>query len=124
VRTRTVAVAGMLVLSPAGCSSGTCSDPDQRPREVTRPEVPQAEDDVANLLVDIPGALPETTRVTVTFDSDLALDVEVPGRSTECATEAVSRDGYRVDPGPIALAVTTGAGGQEELALAVRDRPR
>jgi hypothetical protein len=120
---RTVAVAGLLVLSPAGCSSGTCSDPDPQPRELTRPEVPRAADDAANLLVDISGALPESTRVTVTFEGDLALDVELPSASTACATDAVSRYGYRVDPGPVTVVVST-AGEQERLALTVRDQPR
>src|SRR5688500_1067846 len=110
VRMRAAAVAGLLVFSPAGCSSGTCSDPDPQPREVTRPGVPQADDDAANLLVDISGALPEPTRVTVTFDGDLALDVEVPGASLACSTDAISRYGYRVGPGPVTVVVRTGAG--------------
>ena len=121
---RTVAVAGLLVLSPAGCSSGTCSDPDPQPREVTRPEVPRAADDAANLLVDISGALPESTRVTVTFNSDLALDVELPSASTACATDGVSRYGYRVEPGPVTVVVTTGDGLEQRVAVTAGDRPR
>jgi hypothetical protein len=120
-----IAGAGLLVLAPlAACSSGGCDDPGREPEVLTRPEVRPVDEGAANLLVDLSGALSEPLRVTVTFDDDLALDVEVPGTPADCASQPVSRYGYRVDPGTVTVSVGTGDGQQESVAVTASDVPR
>lgn len=119
-----LAGAGLLLLAAVpACSSGRCAGPHPEPEVLTRPEVRPVDEDAADLLVDLSGALAEPLRVTVTFDDALALDVEVPGTSVGCATGAVSRYGYRV-AGPVTVEVRTGDGQMERVAVTAGDDPR
>jgi hypothetical protein len=125
MRAWAIAGAGLLALAPlAACSSGRCADPGSGPEVLAQPEVRSVDEDAANLIVDVSGALSEPLRVTVTFDDDLALDVEVPGTSAACAIEPVSRYGYRVGPGPVTVSVRTGNGQEERVAVTAGDVPR
>jgi hypothetical protein len=125
VKVWAIAGAGLLAVAAlAACSSGGCADPGREPEVLASPEVRPVDEDAANLLVDLSGALSEPLRVTVTFDDDLALDVEVPGTSAACATGPVSRYGYRVGPGPVTVGVSTGDGREERVAVTAGDVPR
>jgi hypothetical protein len=125
MRTAARALAGVLLLASAtACSSGGCTGDAEQPQEVARPDVRQVDEGAANVLVDLSGARAEPLHVTVTFDEEVALDVEVPGTSAACGTDAVSRYGYRVDPGPVTVVVNTGDGEEERVEVRAGDRPR
>lgn len=99
------AVAGLLLILPsAACSSGGCTDAGAQPREVRDADVRQVDDDEANLLVDLSGALPDPLRVTGTSRG--------AGHVGACASGPISRYGHRVDTGPAIVAVRTGTAGR------------
>jgi len=125
MRTAATVLAGLVLLVPAtACSSARCAADDRQPQELTQPDVRQVDDGAANLWVDLSGARAEPLRVTVAFDEEVALDVEVPGTSAACGTDAVARYGYRVDRGPVTVVVSTGDGEEERVEVTADDRPR
>jgi hypothetical protein len=122
---RWLLVAGIVTLLLAGCRTLTsqgpqsCSiDPDERPVEVvTHPDIAEASEDESNVGLDVTSTMEEPVRVTVRFGDARALEIEVPGTSSDCSHEPVYRYAYRLPLGPITVTATTDRGQRDTTTL-------
>lgn len=112
-RTGSIVLTGVFPLL-AGCdvfASGSCTiDPKDRPVEVlSQPEVQEASEEEANVIVQVTSSSESPARTSIHFGGDLAFDVEIPADPAQCAHQPIYAFSYDLDPGGVTMtAVTNG----------------